>query len=148
MGLGKKVLKVVFWGLVYLFAFVNVMFLNVILHEGGHYIAAEHYGLEPKIEFNFENLKGMSFGLESISLATTSFNDNGNESELKVIVLMGVFMNLVLGVLFSMVFVFFRRKKYIGEIGLIGVVVSFGSLIMNLLPIQGVDGSFIFGFLI
>ena len=145
MGLGKKATKVVFWGLVYLFVFVNVMFLNVVLHELGHYAAAQSYGLEPKIELNFDNLERISFGLKSISLATTSFNDNGNENELKAIVLMGVFMNLILGVCFSMVFVFFKGKEYIAEIGLIGAVVSLGSLIMNLLPIQGVDGSFIFG---
>lgn len=141
----KKVLKVVFWGLVYAFAFVNAMFLNVVLHEAGHYAAAGHYGLEPKIEFNLENVEKMSFGLESVSLATTSFNDNGNKVELKITVLMGLFMNLVLGVLFSFVFVLFKEKRYIAEIALIGIVVSFGSLIMNLLPIEGIDGSFIFG---
>ena len=145
MIVNKKILKGMFWVLAGVFVFVNAIFLNVVLHELGHYAAAEHYGLEPEIEFNFEKAGDLGFGLESVPLASTSFIDNGNEGELRVIVLMGPFVNLLLGIMFLAGFVFFRGKRFVEEIGLIGMTVSFGSFIMNMLPIQGVDGSLIFG---
>src|SRR3989344_5248953 len=50
---GFLILKVALWGLTGIFVFANSLFLNVLVHEWGHYVAAEQYGLEPKIELNF-----------------------------------------------------------------------------------------------
>ena len=144
----KKILKGLFVVLVLAFIFVNMLFLNVVLHEVGHYIAADYYELKPEMKLDFSEIRNAGFNLKSIPLASTSFIDNGNEGELAVVALMGPFVNLLLGALFVFVFVFWREKGwFIGEIGLIGMVVSFGSFIMNMLPMNGVDGSLIFGVL-
>lgn len=145
MIVNKKILKGVMWVLIGAFVFANSLFLNVLVHEFGHYLAAEQYRLEPKMELNLEKMGNLSFGLESVPLASTSFIDNGNKEELAVIVLMGPFMNLLMGIAFLVFFVFLSGRKIVEEIGLIGMSVSFGSFLMNMLPIAGVDGSLIFG---
>ena len=130
--------------LVGLFVFVNIFLLNIVLHEFGHYIAAEYYGLEPEIEFELGNLKEISFSLEGVGLASTSFIDNGDGLEIAIVALIGPFFNLLLGIIFLFIFVSFKRIEYLAEIGIIGVVVSIGAFVMNILPMEGVDGSLIF----
>ncbi len=127
------------------FVFINVFLLNIVLHEFGHYAAAEHYGLEPEMVFELGNLGEISFSFEGVGLAYTSFIDNGNKEELAVIALMGPFVNLLLGIMFLFMFIRFRKINYLAEIGIIGIVVSIGAFLMNVLPIDGVDGSLIFG---
>lgn len=139
----RKTLKIVLWILADIFVFVNIFALNVAMHEAGHYLAAEYYGLEPEIKFELEK-DIFSFSFQGTSVASTSFVDNGNKEELTIIALMGPFINLVLGVIFLVIFVL-KKNDYMREIALISAVVSLGSFIMNILPIEGIDGSLIFG---
>ena len=143
----KYKLRIVMGILIGAFVFINIFLVNVVLHELGHYAAAEHYGLEPEIEFELGNLGEMGFSFEGVGLAYTSFIDNGNKAEMAVIALMGPFVNLLLGIVFLFIFIKFRKIEYLAEIGIIGVVVSIGAFLMNMLPIEGVDGSLIFGLL-
>lgn len=141
-----KTLKSIFSILTMVFIFVNIFLLNVVLHEIGHYVAADYYKLEPKIEFNFEKIGEIfNFSFNGVAIASTSFIDERDNLEIFVVSLMGPFINLILGLIFLMCFIFFRNNKYIGEIALIGFVVSFGSFVMNILPFNGSDGSLIFG---
>ena len=143
MIVNKKIWKSVFWSLIGIFVFVNVVFLKVILHEFGHYIAAESYGLEPEIELNLESVGDLRFNFEAQPLASTSFLNTRDSLKLFVIVLLGPFMNLILGIVFLVCFVFLR-SNVIREMALIGFIVSMGSFIMNILPFSGSDGSLIF----
>ena len=86
----KKILIV----LVYWVVFVNMFFFNVVLHEFGHYLAASSYDLEPKVDFDLGKIEEIfSFRFEGIPIASTSFIDNGNFSQIKIIALMGPFIN-------------------------------------------------------
>ena len=140
----KDILKKSFYVLICAFVFVNVFLLNVVLHEVGHYAAAEHYGLEPEIDFDFNGIEdALSFSFESRAIASTSFVDNGNREELFVIVSMGPFVNLILSLIFMTLFVVFRKGGFFAEMALIACVVSFGAFAMNILPFEGIDGKII-----
>ena len=128
----------------FVFVFVNIFFLNVVIHEIGHYVAADYYNLEPKIEFDFGAVGDLGFGFKGTPVASTSFNESDNSGALMAIVLTGPLFNLVLSLIFFSIFVFYRKNKYIKEIVIIGFILSFASFIMNLIPLEGGDGSLIF----
>ena len=137
----KDILKKCFYVLICTFVFVNVFLLNVVLHEVGHYVTAEHYNLEPRIEFDFNGIgDALSFSFESRAIASTSFVDNGNKEELFFIVSMGPFINLILGLIFMTLFVVFRKKGFFAEMMIIATIVSLGAFVMNILPFEGIDG--------
>ncbi|MDO8508361.1 MAG: hypothetical protein Q7S27_01610 [Nanoarchaeota archaeon] len=129
----------------YSLIFVNIFFLNVIVHEIGHYLTAEHYNLEPEIEFDFGSVGDSGFGFSGTPIASTSFNEPNNGDVLAAIVLTGPLFNLILGVIFFMIFVFYRDNEYIREVVIIGFIVSISSFLMNLIPIEGSDGSLLLG---
>ena len=131
--MGKKSVKVIFGILIGIFVFANVFLLNVVLHEAGHYWAAEHYALEPEIAFNFENITGAGFSFKSIPIAYTSFLDNGNLYEMGVIALMGPFVNLLLGILFMLVFAFVFVLLLGVEIFSLSLIILFTFLFTGLL---------------
>ena len=141
-----EIWKRIFWVISCLFLGVNLFLLNVVLHEAGHYGAARHYNLQPKMEFNLKNATRVSFGFEGETIASTSFIDNGDENEMLSVVLMGPFMNLFLGVIF--LFICFFSKDDLRLFSLIGVIVSFSSFIMNLVPLKGADGALIFNIVV
>jgi len=135
--------KGVFWILVYGFIFVNVFFANVVLHEFGHYLAADYYDLRPKIEFNFSEIGNLSFGLDGVALASIRFDLSDNRTDMIVVSLMGPFLNFVFGVIFLIVFVFCENIR-IREIVFMGFVISIGSFLVNMMPMEGVDGGLVF----
>jgi hypothetical protein len=130
-------------GVVFVFVFVNIAFINVVLHEWGHFVAADHYGLEPEIEYEFQNMTGVRFSFEGVPIAYTSFLDNGNNLEIIGVALMGPFFNLVLGIAFMFVFIYCKEMWYVKEFGLVGAITSIGSGLMNLLPFSGSDGALV-----
>ncbi len=137
----KEILRM----LIYIIVFVNAFFLNVIIHEIGHYLAADYYELEPEIEFDFGVVGDLGFGLESRPIASTNFIAPLNKIELYSIVLMGPLMNLMLGIAVFFIFVF-CKKEIIREVMIICFIISIASFIMNIVPISGTDGSLVFGF--
>ena len=142
----EKTWKKMLWVLTYAFLAVNIFLFNVILHEYGHYVAADYYGLNPEIDFEFENVSdSLSFSLESKPIASTSFISNGND--LFIVTVMGPFMNLILGIIFLFYFLILRNYE-IRVICTIGFVISFMSFVMNLIPVGGSDGSYIFGLIL
>ena len=128
----------------YFLIFVNVLLLNVILHEIGHYVIADYYNLDPKIEFSLENIRNFSLNFNSVPLADTSFNDPKNHSSLADVAMAGPIVNLFLGIIFFFIFIFNKKREYLREIMIIAMMVSFASFIMNMLPLSGSDGSLIF----
>ncbi len=128
----------------YLLIFINGFLLNVVLHEVGHYMAADYYNLEPKIDFDFKSVGNLSFGFKATPIASTSFNEPRTTGELVVVALAGPFFNLILGILFLMIFIF-SKKEIIKELMLICFVISIASFVMNILPLDGADGSLVFG---
>ncbi len=143
----KGALKNVLLVLVHVFIAVNVFLFNVVLHEYGHFIAADYYGLEPKMEFNLNSFGDLGFSLLSFEnrvVASTSFIDNGNAGHLMLVVLMGPFANLLLGVGF-LICVLFLRNYLLRELCIIGGIVSLASFLMNVIPFSGSDGAFALG---
>ena len=138
----KDIWKRIFWTLIFLFIGINIFILNVIVHEFGHYAAADYYDLAPKIEFDFENATKVGFGFEGITIASTSFIESNNEDTMLAIVLIGPFMNLVLGVI--CLFAYFFSMGNLKLFSLISMIISFSSFITNMLPIEGTDGALIF----
>ena len=121
--------------------FVNCFVLNVVGHEIGHYLTARHYNLEPEIDFEWNNLSDLGFELGGIPLASTSFDDPKDERVLANVVAAGPLFNFALCILFALLFVYCRNKEYLREVILIGFILSFASFLMNLIPIDGSDGS-------
>jgi hypothetical protein len=140
-------MKGIMVGLFGLFIFVNVLFMNVFAHEIGHYLAAKDYGLEPEIEYEFSNMTGAGFGFEGVPIAYTTFIDNGNYEEIIVVALMGSFFNILIGLFFMFLFIYFKNKIFIREIMLICIITSIGAGLMNLIPFSGSDGAMIWGLL-
>lgn len=139
----KKLLVEIVWIGICLVVSVNILMLNVMLHELGHYFVADSYKLEPQIYFELGKISDIGFGFEGIPIAATSFKDKGNKSEVVVVALGGLFINFMLGLIFLMGFMFFRNKN-IRELIMIAMLISFLSFGMNLLPFEGVDGGLIF----
>lgn len=139
--------KKLLWSLASAFAFVNILFLNVFLHELGHYAAAGQYGLEPEVEFEFENMTREGFKFGGVPVAYTSFNRSENNNEIVAVALAGPFANILLGIAFMFLFVFLRKRLYWKELALIGVITSIGSGLMNLLPFYGSDGALVWNLL-
>ena len=143
--MNKLYLNGVLLMLLTLFVGVNVFLLNVIIHEAGHYVAADYYSLDPEIEFDLESVRdSFNFSLESKSVASTRFLKTEDSSSLFVITLMGPFMNLLLGILF-LISLLFSEKFLIRQFNILGVIISFMSFIMNIIPIVGSDGYYLFG---
>ena len=130
---------------IYVLIFINVFLLNVILHEIGHYIAADYYNLEPEVEIDLNSVGNLGFGFKGVPIASTSFNEPSSENEFISVVLMGPLLNLLLMIIFFIGFIFFRENKYLKEIMIIGFVISISSFIMNIIPIEGTDGNLLFG---
>jgi Zn-dependent protease len=137
----EEIRKKILWVLTCVFVVVNVFLLNVIAHEIGHYVGADYYGLKPRIDYEFENFVDLSFSVKSVSVASTVFINDGDDSKIFLIAVMGPFINLVLGVFLISLFFVFKLK--IRELFLIGGVVSLVSFIMNILPFEGSDGSLV-----
>lgn len=141
----KKVMGYVLWVLIYVFVAVNVFVVNVVFHEVGHFVAAEHYGLRPVIEFDMNNVENnFSLSLESKPIASTKFLKTESEDDLFVITLIGPLMNLLIGLVFLFSLLMFKTYE-IKELCFIGVVLSFVSFVMNMIPVSGSDGIYIFG---
>jgi Zn-dependent protease len=140
-----EILNWVMWGAFYALIAVNIFALNVVMHEIGHYVPAEYYDLEPKMEFSLQSLNdSLEFSLDSKPVASTTFLRGDSTLELAVITLMGPFMNLF----FALVFLtgFLLSKRYVlKDVSIIGFVLSFTSFVMNMIPISGTDGAHLLG---
>lgn len=123
---------------------VNFFLINVVIHEIGHYTAADYYELEPRIAFEFENITESGLSFNSIPIAHTSFIDNGNEEQVRFIALGGPVANLIFGLILFIVFLFSKNEILNGAAG-IGMAASFLAFISNIIPFNGSDGWFIFG---
>ncbi len=141
--MGYEISKEIFFILICLFVSLNVFLVNIVLHEAGHYIAAENFGLEPEIKFDF-GVGNLSFGFEGKALASTSFDEPSNRGELFFVSIAGPLVNLIFGIIFSIVYFFVRDSK-VRLLIIICVIVSLISFVMNMLPLWGTDGSIVFG---
>ena len=137
-------MKGIFWSLIVIFVFVNTFLVNIVVHEWGHYLAADYYELQPEITFEFRNLSLAHFNFNSIAIANTSFIDDRNGEHVVVIALAGPFFNLFLGVLCLTICIFWK-KGFVKEMLFMGFLISLASFLMNMVSFSGSDGSLIFG---
>ena len=133
-------IKKIIWITAYITIFINIFIINIAIHELGHYIAADHYNLEPEISFKLENVTNTRFRAENTPLAYTSFNQDENKEHIITIALLGPITNLLMSIIFLIIFVTNKKNNTIQEFSLICIVVSLGSFVMNIIPIEGSDG--------
>jgi hypothetical protein len=122
--------------------FLGVFLLNVYTHEIGHYVVADAFGLEPKI--TMEPLRdGLSFTAEPKPLAYTEFNKTESDFELILIAIAGPIVNLLITIIFLIVYVNYKHNVRIQNIALAGLVPSLFSFVINIIPYSTTDGMMI-----
>jgi Zn-dependent protease len=127
-------------------SFLVSFMANVFLHELGHYAAADSFGLNPDMELG--DLRGsINFSLESRALAYTEFDYTENKLEMFTVTVMGPLVNLVLSLVFLVVYVLGKKNEFVRMIALAGFLPALLSFVFNVLPLSGTDGAFIVGLL-
>jgi len=126
---------------------VTIVFLasflgNVYAHELGHYVAADIFGLNPTM--SFEPAKdALNFGVESKELAYTEFDKTDNNEQMFFIALAGPLVNLLLIMIFLLIYVNYRHIPVIQNIAIGGLIPSIFSFIVNIIPYGTTDGMMI-----
>jgi Zn-dependent protease len=168
--LGKldEILKTVLFILVVFTLVAGTVFgsivLNVHLHELGHYVVAEHYGLQPHIHISgiVEHEGGLRFNMNP--RAHTTFVDPHDVMKNIAITIAGPLVNILLTAGFMLLHLFIKRllkKKiktemvpskywkltrtafFVDMIFLGLIIPSLVSAIVNLSNITGSDGAFL-----
>jgi len=138
----KSLLFGAFLGLI-LFA---SLFGNIAVHEFGHWMVAEHYGLSPQMHFG-ETLDGEKASLFSASFFTTYSAPVCSNQDLFV-TLAGPMANIVMAVLFTLLYFKMPKKTFkINMLFLVMVIPAVLSAMVNLLPLPLSDGATILSYL-
>jgi membrane-associated protease RseP (regulator of RpoE activity) len=135
----ERNLKVIETTLVVTIVFFASFLGNVYAHELGHYVAADMFGLSPRI--SYESAKDtLNFGLESKALAYTEFNQTENKEQMFFIALAGPLVNLLLVMIFLLIYINYRHIPVIQNIAIGGLIPSIFSFVVNILPYASSDG--------
>jgi len=123
---------------------VTIVFLasflgNVYAHELGHYVVADMFGLSPKMSFEPAN-EALNFGVESKELAYTEFNQTQNKDQMFFIALAGPLVNLLLVMIFLLIYINYRHIPIIQNIAIGGLIPSIFSFVVNIIPYASSDG--------
>ncbi|MEM4247685.1 MAG: hypothetical protein QXH80_00275 [Candidatus Nanoarchaeia archaeon] len=132
-------------------AFLGVMlfaslFGNIVAHEFGHWLVAEHYGLNPQMHL------GESLGGEKANLFTASFFTTYNapvctEQDIYV-TFAGPLANILIAAGLFLAYKIMPRKTFrINMLFLVLIVPAVLSAIVNLAPLPASDGALILGYL-
>jgi len=111
------------------------LIFNVAIHEAGHYVVAEAFGLQPRI--GFEN--GVGFIWNNAPIAYTSYI-GGTQLQDVLISLAGPLANLLV---FAAAVLFYRRLNALNAqaIMLAIAVIALLSFFSNIVPVSGSDGA-------
>ena len=126
-----------FLGLVLIMA----LYSNAILHEVGHYITADHYGLEPRM-YLFDNGQGTGFSFVNQNFYVT-YNKPAkiDNSKMELITFAGPAVNILLSIVSTIALCVTPKRKRLTRLALLIIAtISALSAIFNLIPTQGSDG--------
>jgi len=127
-------IKIIVFVFIFLISFIG----NVYFHEGGHYLAAEMFGLRPSLEVaSIDN--SLNYILESKPITSVSFDEAG-KIETFIIGLLGPLINLLISIIFLIIYLA-NRNDYVKMVSLTGFIPSIMSFVVNILPFNGTDGS-------
>ena len=134
-------------GFILPFLLIGSFFLNVAIHEYGHYAVADHYGLNPEIHFS-----AISQDTEGIALygpsAYTSYSSSSRDFTPQdgIIALAGPLINLGFALAICGVYLAIPKQKRTFPVQAcfaMMLVPSFLSFIINMLPIGASDGAIV-----
>jgi len=122
--------------------------MNIGVHEFGHYAAAKQYGLDPKMHFE---VKPVESGVLKNVMYTTSFYTEYNAPAINpvkedaVIAFSGPLVNIIVSLLLTLAYFLVPkntpRKRLISVVIILFLIPSVLSVILNLIPLSGTDGS-------
>lgn len=122
--------------------FTGVFLLNVYAHEMGHFVTADILGLKPQI--TMEPLKeNLDFSMESKPLAYTEFDKTESKTQMIFIAIAGPLVNLLIAMIFLIIYINYRHNARIQNIALAGLFPSIFSFIINIIPYSTTDGMMI-----
>jgi hypothetical protein len=137
-----KILKAIESTLIVTIVFLISFLGNVYFHEIGHFVAADSMGLNPKI--NIEPLENsLKFTTQSQALAYTEFDKTETKSQMFFIAIMGPLVNLLLIIIFFMIYTHYAHNPRIQIVALAGLIPSIFSFIVNIIPFGVTDGMII-----
>ena len=116
---------------------------NVYLHEFGHYAAADLLGLHPEIYMEPVTKDTFSLTLQSESLAYTEFDNTSSKKELIFVAIVGPLVNLLLTLIFLIIYLDYKHKPQIQVFAIAGLIPSILSFVINVLPYATTDGMMI-----
>ena len=138
-----KLLKI---GLLLLVLLLGSFALNIGIHEYGHYVVADHYGLNPEIHIDTVS-SGDKFALFTPSIFT-SYTSGSVEltSQDAVIAFAGPFVNLAFALVICAAYLVIPKRKrtfLVQTCFAMLAVPAFLSFVVNLLPVGFSDGAII-----
>lgn len=126
---------------------VGSFFLNIYIHEYGHYCVAEYFGLNPEVHFATTDADGNKISLYSPAAYTTYSSESKNlTTQDAIIAFAGPFVNLLFALVFCIVYITLPKKrktfltKTVFAMIIIPAIISF---VINLIPVGISDGSII-----
>lgn len=123
-------------------------FVNVYVHEYGHYAVADYYGLNPEIHFNTEPISDYSKLSLYSPAAYTSYSSDSTEytTQDATIALAGPLVNLAFALIIYGIYLAIPKKKrnfWVQACFAMLVIPAFMSFVINIAPIGFSDGSII-----
>lgn len=130
---------------------VSSLAINIGLHEFGHYAVANEYDLEPKMNFEFnEPEAGALFYTTSFYTEYTAPANELTEKDANI-AFAGPAVNIIISLLLGLGYLIIPkntpRKRLVATILMLFMIPSILSVIVNLIPLSGTDGSMIFQYL-
>lgn len=121
---------------------------NIILHEAGHFVTAEHFNLQPKM-YLFDNGTGTGFSFFNQNFYTTYDKPITQAATVDfLIALAGPLANLLLASLLVFAYLKIPKTKPGLRLAILMLLIpSIISVISNLLPAAGTDGGIVWSYL-
>jgi hypothetical protein len=144
-----KLIKFIALAAIFFTVFVASIGVNVLIHEGAHYAAAEAYNLNPEMNFATTGMSTAALYSADSNIAYITYFSDSTEilPEDSVIAAAGPIANLVIAC-FSLLFYFNPKRSIVSKMLIMLVIItSFISFGINILPFAPSDGYYIWHFL-
>jgi Zn-dependent protease len=146
-----KILKVTLFIMLAFVCLVSSLAVNIYLHEYGHYAVAKEYNLDPEMHFEVnEPEEGALFYTTSFYTEYTAPAEKLTDKDANI-AFAGPAVNMIIALLFGIAYLLVPkdtpRKRLVATILILFLIPSVLSVIVNIIPFTGTDGSMIFQYL-